>query len=89
MPSLINSYIADRVIDQITDLGKHAITRMVATDAVDAIIKLLGTYKPEASRIAQLLSGVTDPDGPSLSITALSIATGSGTLVNNGNGTWS
>jgi len=58
MPSLINSYIADRVIDQITKLDKHAITRMVATDAVDAIIKLLGTYRSEAKELVKLLSGV-------------------------------
>ena len=58
MPSLINSYIADRVIDQINTHGKHSITRMVATDAVDAIIKLLTTYKPEAKEIVKLLSGV-------------------------------
>lgn len=58
MPSLINSYIADRVIDQITKLGKHSITRMVATDSVDAIIKLLSTYKTEAKEIVKLLSGV-------------------------------
>ncbi len=58
MPSLVNSYIADRVIDQITKLGKHSITRMVATDSVDAIIKLLSTYKTEAKEIVKLLSGV-------------------------------
>ena len=58
MPSLVNSYIADRVIDQINTHGKHSITRMVATDAVDAIIKLLTTYKPEAKEIVKLLSGV-------------------------------
>ena len=58
MPTLINSYIADRVIDQITKLGKHSITRMVATDSVDAVVKLLGTYKTEAKEIVRLLSGV-------------------------------
>jgi type II secretory ATPase GspE/PulE/Tfp pilus assembly ATPase PilB-like protein len=58
MPSLINSYIADRVIDQITKLGKHSVTRMVATDSVDAVIKLLSTYKTEAKQIVKLLSGV-------------------------------
>src|SRR5207247_339973 len=30
-----------------------------------------------------------DVDGPSLSITAVSVASGGGTIVNNGNGTWS
>ena len=37
---------------------------------------------------ADLLAGVTDPDGPSLTITALSIATGNGLLVDNEDGTW-
>jgi Ca2+-binding RTX toxin-like protein len=39
---------------------------------------------------AALLAGVTDPDGPSLSITSVSVASGSGgTIVNNNDGTWS
>lgn len=58
MPSLISSYIADRVIDQINREGKHSITRMVANDAVDAAIKLLSTYKTEAKEIVKVLSGV-------------------------------
>ncbi len=37
---------------------------------------------------ADLLVGASDPEGGSLTITALSIAGGLGTLVNNGNGTW-
>ena len=38
---------------------------------------------------ATLLAGVTDADGPPLSITAVSVASGGGSLVDNGNGTWS
>jgi Ca2+-binding RTX toxin-like protein len=38
---------------------------------------------------AELLAGATDADGPALSITALTLTSGNGTLVNNGNGTWS
>jgi VCBS repeat-containing protein len=38
---------------------------------------------------AELLTGVSDIDGPSLLISSLTIASGSGTLVNNSNGTWS
>ncbi len=60
MPSLVNSYIADRVIDLITKLGKHAITRIVATDAADAIVKLITTYKPEAKELIKLLCGVSN-----------------------------
>ena len=37
---------------------------------------------------ATLLAGVTDVDGPALSITAVSVASGGGNIVNNGNGTW-
>ena len=37
---------------------------------------------------ATLLAGVTDVDGPSLSITSVSVASGDGGLVDNGNGTW-
>lgn len=58
LPSLISSYIAERTIDQITKNDKHAITRMVATDSVDAIIKLISTYRTEAKDIVNLLSGV-------------------------------
>jgi len=58
LPSLISSYIAERTIDQITKNNKHAITRMVATDSVDAIIKLISAYRTEAKDIVNLLSGV-------------------------------
>ena len=37
---------------------------------------------------ATLLAGVTDVDGQALSITSVSVASGGGNIVNNGNGTW-
>ena len=37
---------------------------------------------------AALLAGVTDPDGPSLSITSVSVASGGGTVVSNPDGTF-
>ena len=37
---------------------------------------------------ASLLAGVTDVDGQALSITSVSVASGGGNIVNNGNGTW-
>ena len=37
---------------------------------------------------AQLLVNASDVDGPALTATGLSIASGTGTLVDNGNGTW-
>src|SRR6185436_1835074 len=38
---------------------------------------------------AELLANATDVDGPALTAINLAIASGNGTLVNNGNGTWS
>src|SRR6185503_15624907 len=38
---------------------------------------------------AELLANATDVDGPALTAINLTIASGNGTLVNNGNGTWS
>ena len=38
---------------------------------------------------AELLANATDVDGPSLTAVNLAISSGNGTLVNNGNGTWS
>ncbi|WP_036017225.1 cadherin-like domain-containing protein, partial [Bradyrhizobium sp. WSM1743] len=37
---------------------------------------------------ATLLAGVTDVDSSSLSITSISVASGGGSIVNNGSGTW-
>ena len=38
---------------------------------------------------AELLANATDVDGPALTAINLAIASGNGTLVDNGNGTWS
>ncbi len=37
---------------------------------------------------AELLANATDVDGPALTAINLAIASGNGTLVDNGNGTW-
>ena len=69
---------------------------------VAAPAKAFGAYEPSnpsslvlmpgswvgVSSTAQA-AGVTDVDGPSLSITAVSIASGGGSLVDNHDGTWS
>ncbi len=38
---------------------------------------------------AELLANAADVDGPTLTATGLTIATGSGSLIDNGDGTWS
>ena len=58
MPSLINSHITDRILDQVTKQDKHVITRIVANDAIDAIIQLLTSHRAEAKMIVKILTGV-------------------------------
>jgi VCBS repeat-containing protein len=43
---------------------------------------------PRTITQAELLSNASDPDGPSLTATGLSIITGNGSLADNGDGTW-
>jgi VCBS repeat-containing protein len=62
-----------------------------ANDAPVASPVNLGAIAEEGSRLipqAELLAGVTDVDGPGLAVTALAIQSGGGTLVSNGDGTW-
>jgi large repetitive protein len=61
--------------------GPEAAPVTLAAIAEDSGVRLITS--------AQLLTGVSDVDGPPATITALSIASGLGTLVDNGNGTWS
>jgi VCBS repeat-containing protein len=63
-----------------------------ANDAPSAVPINIGTVPEDNIRVitqAQLLAGVTDVDGPALTITALTLTSGNGSLVDNGDGTWS
>jgi Ca2+-binding RTX toxin-like protein len=75
-----------------SDTDNVTITINAVNDApVASPVTLSAIAEDSGPRIitqAELLAGVTDIDGPSLSITALSIATGVGSLISNGNGTW-
>ncbi len=72
----------DTAIINITAVNDTPVASPVTLTAIaeDSSVRLITS--------AQLLAGVTDVDGPALSITALTIASGAGTLVDNGNGTW-
>lgn len=58
MPSLIDDDIVESVFDQVTVQGKHAITRIVAVDCVDAIIQLMAKHRNQAQKIVKMLTGV-------------------------------
>jgi hypothetical protein len=60
-------------------------------DAPTATPVDLGAIAEEGTRLitaAELLGGVTDPDGPAATITSLTLQGSGGTLVDNGNDTW-
>ena len=76
----------------LTDSDSIAITVNAVNDApVASPVTLVAIAEDSGARIitqADLLVGVTDVDGPPATITALSVATGNGALISNGNGTW-
>ena len=69
-----------------------SLTVTAVNDApVAAPVTLAAIAEDSGARIitqAELLAGVTDVDGPSLTITSLGIASGAGSLVANADGTW-
>ncbi len=67
--------------------GHHAGQRCARDHAGHPRRDRRGQRRPRHHQ-AQLLANASDVDGPSLTATGLAISSGSGTLVNNGNGTW-
>ncbi|MBM3966830.1 MAG: general secretion pathway protein GspE [Planctomycetes bacterium] len=58
MPSLISSEVTGELLNQITKENKHAITRIVANDAIDAVIQLLTANPKHAKSLVSVLQGV-------------------------------
>jgi hypothetical protein len=76
-----------------TDSGAVAFTVTAVNDAPSVFgpVTLAAIDENSAARTitqAELLTGVTDPDGPTLQAINLAIGVGGGTLLDNGNGTW-
>ena len=83
-----------QVTDGATSVADSAtldITPVNDAPVVTGAVTLAAIAEDSGARLitqAQLLGNVTDVDGPSLTAIGFAIATGSGTLVNNNNGTW-
>ena len=76
----------------VADSATLDITPVNDAPVVTGAVTLAAIAEDSGARLitqAQLLGNVTDVDGPSLTALAFAIATGSGSLVNNNNGTWS
>ena len=85
----IATSVSDGVAPAIT--GSKAFTGIAVNAAPMATPVTLAAGNEDTAytiTAATLLAGVTDVDGPTLSITSVSVASGGGSIVNNGNGTW-
>ena len=85
----IATSISDGVAPAIT--GNKTFTGIAVNDAPVAtpVTLTAGTANTQYTiTVAMLLAGVTDVDGPSTSITSVTVASGGGSIVNNGGGTW-
>ena len=76
----------------LTAAGNATLDLTPVNDApTTSAVTLLPIAEDSGARLitqAELLSNAADVDGPSLTATGLTIASGSGTLIDNGNGTW-
>jgi type II secretory ATPase GspE/PulE/Tfp pilus assembly ATPase PilB-like protein len=57
LPSLFNNDLAEALLNQINRESKHAVTRVVANDAVDAVLQLIAAYPKHAKAIVSVLQG--------------------------------
>lgn len=60
LPDFVNEQTVETVCEEVQKEGRHAITRVVAPTAVDALIKLAVTYKSQAKDLMKLAMGVTN-----------------------------
>lgn len=58
IPDIIDDAMAQFVIDELTVEKRHCVTRMVATDAIEAYCKFLAQHKTNAAKLAKLITGV-------------------------------
>ncbi len=60
LPDFVNEEAVETVLDQVVREGRHAITKVVAPSAVEALIKLAVTYKSQAKQLMKIANGVTN-----------------------------
>lgn len=58
LPSLVNDDVVETVVDQVSLQNRHAITRIVASDCVDALLQVLRLYPKQAKNILKITSSV-------------------------------
>ena len=58
LPSLVNDGIVQHVFEQVTTQDKHSVSRIVASDTIDAVHQLLLKHRSQAKNIVKMLRGV-------------------------------
>jgi type II secretory ATPase GspE/PulE/Tfp pilus assembly ATPase PilB-like protein len=59
LPEVPDEESLGKVCDQLIKNNKHAFTRIVATDAVEAYARLISSYRGIASKLTQVIKGIT------------------------------
>ena len=59
LPEVPDEESLGKVCDQLIKNNKHAYTRIVASDAVEAYARLIGSYRGIASKLTQVIKGIT------------------------------
>ena len=60
LPSLYNDDVVEKILEQVKTQDKHAVTKTVANDAVEAIIAVLSTHRKKAKELLLSISAVSN-----------------------------
>ena len=60
LPDFVNEQTAETVCEEVTEEHRHAITKVVAPTAVEALVKLATTYPKQATTLMKIAVGVTN-----------------------------
>lgn len=58
LPKLYDDEVVKTLLDQVTKQGKHVVTKLVANDAVDALIQVLNENRANAKELLMSITGV-------------------------------
>ena len=60
LPDFMNEQTVTTVVEEVIEEHRHAITKVVAPTAVEALIKLAVTYKSQAKKLLKISMGITN-----------------------------
>lgn len=60
VPDLVNAEVTKLMCEEILDEGRYLITRLVANSAIEAMLRLMATYKSSSKEIVKTMCGVVN-----------------------------